>query len=222
MITIIPFLIKIEIGTLIISYSIKSAAAMVFLKIIADNGYKLDIDKVKEYTKNNKSIDSIISFIPIINIIWSLLVYHIITNEQVLGSTISFMENLDLIEEMTAEEKEEYKKNPTGVNALKVIINSSKNKEIINDTKETQAQNITVPEEPEESQVQNIIVPEEIIPEQQPKPKDKTPTAEQIEALRKLRDEMIKEAKGLTTESVAEDVKEGPQKINRRYNNNNK
>ena len=52
--TIIPILIKIEIGTLIISYSIKSATAMVLLKIIADNGYKLDIDKVKEYTKNNK------------------------------------------------------------------------------------------------------------------------------------------------------------------------
>ena len=60
--TIIPILIKIEIGTLIISYSIKSATAKVLLKIIADNGYKLDIDKVKEYVKNNKNIDRIISF----------------------------------------------------------------------------------------------------------------------------------------------------------------
>ena len=30
---------------------------------------------------------------------------------------------------------------------------------------------------------------------------------------------MIKEARGLTTESVAEDAKEGPQKINRRLYN---
>ena len=214
--TIIPILIKIEIGTLIISYSIKSATAMVLLKIIADNGYKLDIDKVKEYTKNNKNIDGIISFIPIINIISSLFVYYLITNEQVLGSTVPIMENLGLIEEMSAEEKEEYKKNPTGVNALKIIINSSKNKENINDTKESQSQNIIVPEDTEDSQAQNIIVPEEITIEQQPKPKDKTPTAEQIKALRKLREEMIKEARGLTTESVTEDVKEGPQKINRR------
>ena len=224
--TIIPILIKIEIGTLIISFSIKSAVVISLSKAIADNGYKLDANKIKKFTINNKKNDSIYSYFPIINIIYSLYLYYQVTNEKILEDAINEMKNQDLIIEMSDEEKEEYKKNPTGTNALRIAINY-KNKEnlkkelqsISNQTASLAKDRVNSEEETKKTQKQIIKVPEEIIPEQQPKPKDKTPTAEQIEALRKLRDEMIKEARGLTTESVAEDAKEGPQKINRRLYN---
>lgn len=96
-----------------------------FIKIIFDNGYKLSSTNNKLGLQINKT-QKIIRFIPLINIINSLMIYADIRNNK--HKIIDIVYNW--LEEMKNEEKEIYNKKPNFSRAILIQINSKKNSKI--------------------------------------------------------------------------------------------
>jgi len=112
------------IGTIIASFQMQMCTVSKMLKDIADNGYKIDIKKATELS-NQLNPDAakinLISFlIPIYNIV-SVLERGMLYNN-VRNTIIDRLKVIDCLASMSKEEEEEYKKKPTALNAIQIMI----------------------------------------------------------------------------------------------------
>lgn len=133
----LQFLI-IWITTILTSVGADISLAFKMIKDVADSGYKIKMDRMKEVSDalnpNVKQMNNFIKLIPIINLMKSFsdLVEYSKARNRVFDS----LNVLDCVEEMTDEEKEQYMLKPTAFNAI-VIYAKSKIKEEEKDEKIT-------------------------------------------------------------------------------------
>lgn len=112
-------------GTTSVSFGIELMTILKIHKDLADNGYKVKFDRMKEVAdevdtkKNNRTFFSF--FIPVLNIQKSLMrAWHYSNNKDLIFSKFN---EKNLLEEMSDVEMREYLKHPTGLNALVVPLN---------------------------------------------------------------------------------------------------
>lgn len=108
------------ISTVIVSIIMKYQLTMQMFKDIADIGYKINIDKIKDIGNqleiNTNNQNKINLFIPIYNLVSLLEEYEAYyKNRNEMFNTLNIM---GLLEEMTEEEIEEYNKKRTGFHAI--------------------------------------------------------------------------------------------------------
>ena len=124
--------------------------AFKMIKDIADCGYKIKLDRMKEVSEalnpNVKQMNNFIKLIPIINLMKSFS--DLVEYSKVRNKVLDEFSVLDCIEEMTDLERESYMLRPTAINAI-VIYAKSKIKEEENDKKVT----ITFKENDEEGKI---------------------------------------------------------------------
>ena len=106
--------------TVMASFGMELSNELRYLKDVADNGYKIDINKLKELKeKMNIKTPSLARFlIPIYNMMIALqntMKYS--NNREMFLTELSVF---DCLEEMSEYEKKEYAKKPTGLNAILV------------------------------------------------------------------------------------------------------
>ena len=122
----IQFLI-IWVSSFIFSIGADVSLSLKMIKDVADSGYKLKYDKMKEVSEtlnpNVQQMNDIIKFIPLINVMESF--YKLIEYGKVRYMFADNLKTLDCVEEMTEEEKKQYALKPTGFNAIKVSLKSS-------------------------------------------------------------------------------------------------
>lgn len=101
-------------------------------KEFADNGYKLNINKMKEIqtdiapqTSNNVLLSMLIPFYNVASVIRRKNLYE--NNKQLIFDQY---DKLGVLEEMTEAEKEEYAKNPSGWNAVLLTAKESNEQEV--------------------------------------------------------------------------------------------
>lgn len=132
-------LIIIYILTIVLSFIGDMSNAFMIFKDIASAGYKMDIKKMNEITKqmeiSSGKNSNLRLFIPIYNL-YKVLVsrYKYVQQRQFILSELNIY---DVLEEMTESEKEEFKKNPTGFNAMWIMAKSHLNEEKSNQEKVT-------------------------------------------------------------------------------------
>ena len=114
--------------SIIVSYGINLSTVLRIYKDLADEGYKINLTKLKE---SNKNIDvnlvkstRLSMLIPFINILNSMKtsVQYILNPQKVYEG----FRMLDVLGEMSDFEINEYKKNPSGINALLIEFNYDK------------------------------------------------------------------------------------------------
>lgn len=112
-------------GTTSVSFGIELMTILKIYKDLADNGYKVKFDRLKEVAdvvdtkKHNRTFFSF--FIPVLNIQKSLMrAWHYSNNKDLIFSKFN---EKNLLEEMSDVEMREYLKHPTGLNALVVPLN---------------------------------------------------------------------------------------------------
>lgn len=124
--------------------------AFKMIKDIADCGYKIKLDRMKEVSEalnpNVKQMNNFIKLIPIINLMKSFS--DLVEYSKVRNKVLDEFSVLDCIEEMTDIERESYMLRPTAINAI-VIYAKSKIKEEESDKKVT----ITFKENDEEGKI---------------------------------------------------------------------
>ncbi|MBQ8131203.1 MAG: hypothetical protein IJ193_01790 [Bacilli bacterium] len=110
------------IGTVIGSKALEVSDILYMYKVAADNGYKMDGNKVGPVTVLDESVgtevESFLSFVPIINLVVQMQ-RSVATRMQIEEILRTFNE-YGAMEEMTKEEKEKYQEKPTGRNAFKI------------------------------------------------------------------------------------------------------
>ena len=115
------------IGTIITSFSMEIANELRMFKDAADAGYKIDIKRLSELGEQlntNTSKNTLLSMlIPIFNIMQVL--QRTIKYNNARSMILTQLSIMDCLEEMTEIEKEEYKENPTGLNAYIIPIKSA-------------------------------------------------------------------------------------------------
>lgn len=116
-------LFVIWIGTIITSFIMEIKNELRIFKDIADSGYKIDIKRLSEFSRQANPDASKVSLIsllmPVLNI-WDVLKRTLMYNNA-RCTIIDQLNVIDLLIKMTKEEEEEYSKNPTGFNALRII-----------------------------------------------------------------------------------------------------
>ncbi len=131
-------ILGIWLGSIASSYYIEYSSIFSVLKNVGDKGYKFIMENLKEKNEKLKKIDNVqtekfIFFIPILNVEKAIQNAFLYQKEK--GTIVETLRSLNLLEEMTDKEKEEYKKNPTLFNLLKIQANFeiklSKAKQII-------------------------------------------------------------------------------------------
>ena len=119
-------ILGIWIGTSILSIYMYLVSGFKIFKDVADAGYKFDAKRVSELSKylnpNGSKVTLISLLIPIYNIM------HVLQNAMVYNNNrdmiLDQLNAINALEEMTKEEKEEYLKKPTGLNAIIIPIKS--------------------------------------------------------------------------------------------------
>ena len=113
------------VGSIVASISMESAQVFKLFKDIADEGYKIDIEKLSEFSEElnkvnpNSSKQLFLEFLlPIYNM--SMVLVRAIEYSQERSNIVNQLILMDCIEAMIRFEYEEYKKNPTGLNAIVV------------------------------------------------------------------------------------------------------
>lgn len=123
--------LTIWIGTTIMSFIIDVGNKLRLYKDLADNGYKMNFSKTKNVASNldpeGANIAFISKFIPIYNVL--MTIGHTIEYNNSKEGIVRNLQILGLLEEMSDEEKEDYSKKPTGLNAYLVPIKSTVRKE---------------------------------------------------------------------------------------------
>ena len=123
--------------TVLASYVFDFKIAFKMFKEIADVGYKINADKFRDFANsiptNSSDISKVIRFIPFVNLLYTLHGINSYENNKQL--IFQQFLSLDILEEMTDDEKEEYKKNPTGLNAMVITLNNGRvvNGKIVNE-----------------------------------------------------------------------------------------
>lgn len=116
-------IILIWVLTIIMTYLMQTGIALSVLRDLANNGYKLDLEKgsnlMSEINPNGKQISNIEKLIPLYNLAKSFKMINEYTqNREFIFDQVRIM---DIIEEMSEYEKNEYSKNPTALNAIVVL-----------------------------------------------------------------------------------------------------
>ena len=130
-------MILLWLSTSITSICMEIANELRMYKDLADAGYKIDIKKLGELREqlnpDAPKIDFLSLLIPILNILLVLKRTEEYNNAR--SMILNELSTMDLLEEMSEIEKEEYSKNPTGLNAFivqtKMEIRLAKAKKII-------------------------------------------------------------------------------------------
>lgn len=107
--------------TVIGSKALEVSDILYMFKVAADNGYKMDVNKVGPVTvleNVDTQVEDFISFVPILNLLVQFE-RSMATRTQIEEILRTFNE-FGAMEEMTKEEKEKYKNKPTGRNAFKI------------------------------------------------------------------------------------------------------
>ena len=134
-------LIIIYLLTIILSFIGELSNSFLMFKDVASAGYKIDIKKLSEITKklnsNNQNNSLIRILIPFYNL------YKVLETRSKYVQQREFilpeLNVLDVVEEMTEYEKNEFQKKPTGLNAIVVMAKSS-----INNEKEVNQERVTL------------------------------------------------------------------------------
>lgn len=108
-------------ASILISLGGKLFLSLRMFKDLFDSGYKVNVDNIRnENLPSNASFNT--TFIPILNLIDvfdKIMKYEIAKSNMLDGLNV-----FGILEELTKREKELYEKNPTGLNAMKVFIQS--------------------------------------------------------------------------------------------------
>ncbi len=106
------------ITTTVTSYIMDLSLGLKLFKDLADQGYKINIERYKELMQELKIDNSskIIKFIPFLNILNEMKKSYEYNQQR--DMIFNSMDILDLLEEMTDLEKDEYRKKPTGWTTL--------------------------------------------------------------------------------------------------------
>jgi len=119
-------LLIIWILTIIASVAMELSSELRIFKDVADNGYKIDVKRISELANqinpNASKVTLMSLLIPIVNIMGVLQRTMIYNNAR--NMIIDQLSVLDSLIPMTKEEEEEYKKNPSTMNALFLNIKS--------------------------------------------------------------------------------------------------
>ena len=118
--------------TIIASKGMDLITVIKILKDIGSAGYKLNAEKIKEFTSDllpdDYKIRSLISFIPFLNIIQSImLVKNYLDNQELI---LDQFDIIGALEEMTEEEKREFDDNPTGLTTATISMRNESNEHI--------------------------------------------------------------------------------------------
>ena len=118
-----------------ISYGININTALKLVKEMADGGYLFDIAKLKEYNKA-KGNSGLISYIPVLNVLVALFgaaVYYY-TPSKIVNELLVY------VDEMTEEERRQYEKDPSLVNAINLTVekNNKNNNSYVSQQKNIQ------------------------------------------------------------------------------------
>ena len=112
------------ITTIILTIILELKNSFRIIKDIADAGYKFEKERLAEVNKeinpNAKKASFMTMLIPVINLLETMK--RVISYNNSRDTILDGLNVLDVLEEMTELEKEEYKKNPTGLNAIIVPI----------------------------------------------------------------------------------------------------
>ncbi len=119
------------IGTIVTKYILDEIFVIELMKELAKEGYYLSEPKVDKLSNNikktsndeEKVIDKLIPFIPIINIIDSMQ-FVFLKNE-----ILSQLDTMNLVSKMTEEERKIYEKKPTLLTILKITMGMKKKKD---------------------------------------------------------------------------------------------
>ena len=119
------------IGTIVTKYILDEIFVIELMKELAKEGYYLSEPKVDKLSNNikktsndeEKVIDKLIPFIPIINIIDSMQ-FVFLKNE-----ILNQLDTMDLVSKMTEEERKIYEKKPTLLTILKITMGMKKKKD---------------------------------------------------------------------------------------------
>ena len=93
-------------------------------KILADNGYRINMEKLKKHDDSRSSKLITLIYIPFINIIFSMIL-SLKTNQE-MDTVFNALNVMGGIEELTEKQIEEYQKNPNMFNALILNVMSDK------------------------------------------------------------------------------------------------
>lgn len=108
--------------TIVASVSMEIVKELKVFKYAADDGYRINLEKAKEYDDNQSDIDvfkkAISHFIPVYNILNTMNEINMF-NEKT-PTLLNQLHVMNLLEPMSDEEKEEYNKKPSLFNAFKV------------------------------------------------------------------------------------------------------
>lgn len=120
-------------GTVVASFGIQISYTLRVFKDIADAGYKCDLKRVNELSEHFNPDSSKKTLISLLVIVYNIF-YVLDEVNKYNNARPMFLSQLDVagvLEEMTDEEKKEYLKEPTGLNAIKIQIKSeSKKKDV--------------------------------------------------------------------------------------------
>lgn len=125
-------------------------------KDIADAGYKIKMTEMSKINKqinpnNNKTL-FINIFLPIWNLYW--VTKNIMNYNMTRTTILDQLSIMDVLEEMTEEELKEYKKKPTALNAIFMMIKSEMNKD---ESRKIEIKLILKEENNEESEITFLI-----------------------------------------------------------------
>lgn len=109
--------------TVIGSYTIALRLIFIMMKDLADAGYKLNLDNLKKFngevTQNNTN-SNILLFIPILNMFYSFKM--VIDYNNTKWNILDQFSVLGVLESLSPEEKREYEKEPTLLNAFMLSV----------------------------------------------------------------------------------------------------
>ena len=113
-------------GSCITSFGIEIATSFRMFKDVADAGYKIDIERMDKITKildpDSSKREFLTMLLPVFNIMHSS--FKAIDYNNAKSMLLDQLGVLDVLEEMSEIEKQEYQKKPTGLNAILVPLKS--------------------------------------------------------------------------------------------------
>ena len=133
--------------TVVASYSLDLANGLRMYKDVADNGYKINNKRLsklgKQLNPNASKVTSLTRLIPMLNLIQ--VFQNVVQYNNIRPMVLDQLRVTDSLEEMSEIEKEEYSKNPTGLNAVIIPFKS--------EIRLANAEHITIQVENENSEI---------------------------------------------------------------------
>lgn len=144
--------ILIWILTIIITFIMNVSTVGKILKILMDSGYKINWDKFENFSKfldpRLEQMQKIIRFIPFLNITYSFYLDIKLKNNDIIMSDAFRV--LDIVEDMSDEEIEQYSKDPSVLTAFNLSIESLKERKLDKNINSTLEDNISLDNDEQE------------------------------------------------------------------------